>query len=92
MIVTSYKRIDTKARWLGIDLFDAVGVIVVFALLSMFLDNLFFNLSACLLTYIGLRILKASKPQGWFLDWLKYHLRSPYYSAAVLTEEGHDGL
>jgi len=81
MIITHYKLIDTRARWFGIDLFDAISIIALFAILSMFTEKLFFNITICAVGYLSLRIWKSNKPEGWFLDWLRYHFRSPYYTA-----------
>ena len=78
MIVTHYKLVNTKAKWLGIDFFDVVALVVVFATINLFTSSVLGNFLVCACLYVGIRLLKTRKPNGWFLNSIRYYVRSPY--------------
>ncbi len=81
MEITHYKMISTRARWLGLDFFDALAIVVAFTLIDIITSALIFDFCLCLLIYIGLRIFKATKPDRWLMSWLQYHVKPRYYQA-----------
>ena len=81
MTVTHYKLISTKARWLGIDFFDVILIVCVFALIHLLTSALLFDLVFTSGLYVGARILKATKPDRWLIDAIRYYCKSPYYQA-----------
>ncbi len=90
MTVTSLKLVQTKARWLGIDFFDAVFLIVLFAVINLFTSAVLFDFAFCLVTYMALRIVKATKPNRWFLHVLRYYFGTPYYSVTSNLRNPHE--
>lgn len=88
MQITHYKLINTRAKWLGLDFFDTVAVVVLFAFINLLTSAILADLVACLVLYLSLRAVKATKPAGWFLNVLRYYFRSPYYRIAP-AREGH---
>lgn len=90
MQITHYKLINIRAKWLGLDFFDVVAIVILFAVVNLLTSAILADLVICLLLYVGLRILKATKPKGWFLNVLRYYLQSPYYRTAATRINRYD--
>lgn len=89
MQITHYKLINTRAKWLGLDFFDTVAVVVLFAVVNLLTSAILADLIACLVLYLALRVVKATKPVGWFPNVLRYYFRSPYYRIAPAKKGTH---
>lgn len=89
MTITHYKLINIRAKWLGLDFFDLVAIVVIFAVINLLTSAILGDLAVCLFLYVGLRVLKAKKPKGWFSNVLRYYLRSPYFRTVSTREENY---
>ncbi|QQR81245.1 MAG: hypothetical protein IPJ69_03665 [Deltaproteobacteria bacterium] len=89
--MTHYKMISTKAQWLGIDFVDAVFIIIAFAVINLITSTLLFDLVFCTCLYIAIRVLKATKPERWFINSVRYYFKSPYYQAGSSGEKHAKG-
>ena len=89
MQITHYKLINPRAKWLGLDFFDVVAIVSIFAIVNLLTSAILADLVICLFLYVTLRVLKATKPQGWFLNVLRYYFRSPYYRITPAEGDHH---
>lgn len=79
-----YRNIELRQEWLGLEPFDAVAL-GAFAWLLMLINKsgIAWNLLALATAYVGLRIAKRGKPEGYTTTLLRYFVRRPFYSAAA---------
>ncbi len=79
-----YRNVELRQEWLGLEPFDAV-VLGAMAWLLMLVNRsgLAWNLMALALAYVGLRIAKRGKPEGYTTTLVRFYLRRPFYSAAA---------
>lgn len=93
--VKVYRSVNTTDRFLGMELADiAVLLLVFFVAFNVNGESLFVNFAVVLLAYVGLRVLKRNKPDGYVLDLTRYVLASRFKAVALfddaesLREEG----
>lgn len=85
--VKVYRSVNTTDRFLGMELADiAVLLLVFFVAFNVNGESLFVNFAVVLLAYIGLKILKRNKPDGYVLDLTRHVLASRFKRIAAFDE------
>ncbi len=86
-----YRNINTKDKFLGLELADGCILLLVFFLAFMVnKEGLFVNALILVCTYVGLRAVKRGKPDGYLLRLTRYVLATRF--KRVQSPEEHDGL
>lgn len=79
-----HRNIELPQQWAGLEIADLLLLGLIGALLVFFnARGLGWNALAVVVTYIGLRIAKRGKPEGWLTAVARFYGRRPFYSAAV---------
>jgi hypothetical protein len=84
-----YRNVELPQEWLGLEPFDALSVITLGWLLMLVnRQAVGWNALALVLAYVGLRLFKRRKPEGYSRSLLRFYLRRPFFSAAAPDREG----
>jgi len=79
-----YRNVELPQQWLGLEPFDALGVITLGWLLMLVnRAGMGWNALLLVLTYAGLRLGKRGKPEGFTRSVVRHYLRRPFFSAAA---------
>ena len=82
-----YRNINTKDKFLGLELVDGCFLLFVFFLAFMIRrEGLFGNCLLLVCVYLGLRALKRGKPDGYLLVLARYLLMSPIKRSSRFEE------
>jgi hypothetical protein len=78
-----YRNVELRQQWLGLEPIDALALGVLAWLLLTF-NRSAFGWNALLLAagYVGMRIGKRGKPDGYTTSLARFYLRRPFHSAA----------
>jgi hypothetical protein len=84
-----YRNVELPQQWLGLEPFDALGVITLGWLLMLVnRGGMGWNLLVLLGAYAALRVGKRGKPEGFTRSLVRHYLRRPFFSAAAPDREG----
>src|SRR5262245_39449857 len=79
-----YRNVELPQQWLGLEPFDALGVITLGWLLMLVnRQGMGWNALLLVLTYAGLRIGKRGKPEGYTRSVVRFYHRRPFFAAAA---------
>ena len=79
-----YRNIDLRQQWFGLEVLDALALIFLLVpLIVLNKQGVFWNALVLLVAYVGLRVLKRGKPEGWTTSVIRHYVRPPFYSAAA---------
>jgi hypothetical protein len=80
-----YRNIELRQQWLGLEPFDAIALGALAWLLMLFnAGALGWNLLVVVLAFVGVRVLKRGKPEGYTAGLIRFYLvRRPFFSAAA---------
>jgi hypothetical protein len=84
-----YRNVELRQQFLGLEPLDAIAIGGVAWLLMLFnRQALGWNVVIVMLAYLGLRLLKRGKPEGWTTAVVRFYARRPFFSAAAPDDEG----
>ena len=87
---TSYKQINVRPLFFGIEFMHVVIISLVFIFCYLVTRSFLFVLATSLLLYLVSRLLMARKPANWLEDLLSYHLGTKVYLPFRAEKEGED--
>ena len=79
MKMTTYKLINVRPKFLGIEFMHAVFICFVFIVSYLLTHSFFFVAALCSLIYLISKLLMTKKAPEWLEDSLKYHLGKKVY-------------
>jgi hypothetical protein len=83
-----YRNVELRQEWLGLEPFDAVALgALAWLLMLVNRSGMAWNLLALVIAYVGLRVAKRGKPEGYTTTLLRYYARYPFYSAAAPDDQ-----
>ena len=84
-----FRNVELPQQWLGLEPFDALGVITLgWLLMVVNRGAVGLNLLVVVLTYGAVRIGKRGKPEGFTRSVIRHYLRPPVFSAAAPDRQG----
>jgi hypothetical protein len=79
-----YRNVELRQQWLGLEPFDAIGLgALAWLLMLVHRSGIAWNLVLLAAAYVGLRIAKRGKPEGYSTTVARYFVRRPFFSAAA---------
>src|SRR5262245_45459855 len=79
-----YRNVELPQQWLGLEPFDALGVITLgWFLMLVNRGAVGLNLLVLVLAYGAVRIGKRGKPEGFTRSLIRHYLRLPIFSGAA---------
>jgi hypothetical protein len=84
-----HRNIEMRQQWAGLEIVDGLVILLVAGLLMFFNGRaLGWNALIVVSAYVGLRVAKRGRPEGWLTAMLRFHARRAFYSAAAPDAEG----
>ncbi len=78
--VKTYTHLDKKERMFGIEVLDFLLLAVVYAVVFTVSRNIFINIAVVVAVYVGLRLYKRGKPQGYTATLVRFWLTPKFYT------------
>ncbi|MEK7280977.1 MAG: hypothetical protein AAB037_01320 [Chloroflexota bacterium] len=83
MSVKTYRNIEAKAKFFGLEVGDWAALATTLAILSRLSPSFLFNLGLVSALWAWMYFIKAKRPPGYTQSWLLFHLALP---RALLVE------
>lgn len=87
---TSYKQINVRPLFFGIEFMHVVIISLVFIFCYLLTRSFLFVLATSFILYLISRLLMARKPANWLEDALAYHVGAKVYLPFSQRKEGGD--
>lgn len=83
-----YRNVELRQEFFGLEPFDLIGLAAVgWVLMLIGRDAFLWDLVILVAVYVGVRIAKRGKPEGYTIAVLRHLFRRPFFSAAAPDEE-----
>ena len=78
-----YKHLQAKNKFLGLEITDFFGIVVIFGFCLMFTNKILTSLSVSLFLFVGLFLIKRNKPSSWTKHALEHQIKDKTFMAGT---------